>query len=88
MSEYPHIWDAWARILHRWGVQEVVAALLEAAGPLNLIAAQAVYIGQPLLNQAVSPGSLEALTDILEDRSQTRAFVSLLREVSDSGSGA
>jgi hypothetical protein len=76
------IWQIWARILHRWGVQDLVAALLEAIGPLNLIGAQAVYIGQPFLNALVPEGHLEALADVLEDPEKTQAFTSFLREES------
>jgi hypothetical protein len=81
-----HIWQNWARNLHRWGVNHWVATLLEATGPLTVLGAQAVYIGQPLLRLAIAGEHLDALTTLLEDSQQQRAFVSLLREVPSSES--
>lgn len=82
VNQNRHIWQIWAGILHRWGVQDLVAVLLEAIGPLNLIGAQAVYIGQPFLNSIVPEGHLEALADVLEDPEKTQAFTSFLRQES------
>ena len=62
-------------------MNELAATTLEAAGPLNLLGAQLVYIGQPLLSSAMPDDQLDALTRMLEDSSCTRDFVSYLREV-------
>jgi hypothetical protein len=75
-----HIWRVWAENLHRWGVQGIVAAFLEAAGPMNVLGAQAVYLSQPLLSPLVSNDSIEALAALLEDKAQTHEFTTLLRE--------
>ena len=83
MSEKSQIWQSWAKFLHRWGVQEVVAALLEAGGPLNLLAAQAVYLGQPLLGTLIAPAQLNTLAGMLESETETLSFVSYLREARD-----
>lgn len=64
----------------------MVATVLEATGPLTVLGAQAVYIGQPLLRLAFAGEYLDALTNLLEDSKQQRAFVSLLREVPSSES--
>jgi hypothetical protein len=77
-SKY-HIWRVWAESLHNWGLHEATAALLEAAGPLALPAAQLVYLGQPLLAGLASAGKLQALVDLLEEPVNQAAFVSLLR---------
>ncbi|OGO40630.1 MAG: hypothetical protein A2Z49_06435 [Chloroflexi bacterium RBG_19FT_COMBO_56_12] len=82
MVENPHIWHTWARNLHRWGVEEGAATLLDAAGPLTMLLAQFVYISQPLLGRLVSPESMDALTNMLEEPAQTKAFVEILREAS------
>lgn len=79
-----HIWQDWARNLHRWGLHHVVASMLEATGPLTILGAQAVYIGQPLLRLAFAGEYVDALASLLEDRQQQGAFVSLLREVPSS----
>lgn len=80
MSFDQHIWQDWARNLHRWGINHYVAFMLEATGPLTVLGAQAVYIGQPLLRLVFAGEYLDALTNLLEDDQQQRAFVSLLKE--------
>jgi hypothetical protein len=82
MVENPHIWHVWARNLHRWGIKDGAALLLEAAGPLTMLLAQFVTIGQPLLGRSVSPDSMTALVSMLEEPAQTKAFVEILREAS------
>ena len=80
MKNNRHIWQKWAENLHRWGVQDLVATLLEVTGPLNLLGAQVVYLGQPLFNQVLPAGHLDALAGVLEDPEETQAFTSLLRQ--------
>ncbi len=80
MSSDQHIWRVWASFLQRWGLENWVASLLEAAGPLTLLGAQVVYFSQPLLNRSVPEDHLEALARILEDSTHTQAFVNFLRE--------
>jgi len=58
----------------------MVATLLEATGPLNLLGAQVVYLGQPLLKQVLPEDQLDALADMLENPKQTRAFTDYLRK--------
>lgn len=67
------------KTLHRWGVEDLVASLLEVAGPLTILGAQALYIGQPILNGIVPDGHLSVLTGVLEDDDQRDAFVSYIR---------
>jgi len=80
MSADRHIWYLWARRLHRWGMQELVASILEAFGSLTILGAQAIHISQPLLSQAFPDDHLTALAGMLEDRHETQAFIGLLRE--------
>ncbi len=52
--------------------------ILEAAGPLNFIGAQLIYIGKPFLN----PGWEEhakAIARLLEDEEEARAFIEYLK---------
>jgi hypothetical protein len=77
METEQQIWQAWVDALRRRKMSSFVALILEAGGPLNLIAAQLVYLGQPLLG---STGSLQALAHLLEDTEQTQFFVTNLRE--------
>jgi hypothetical protein len=73
-------WPEWAQTLQRWGLGEFVAALLEAAGPLNFFLAQAVYIGQPFLRGALPDDRLQALSELFEDQEESRSFAHYLRE--------
>lgn len=70
----------WAGLLQGWGIHQVAAALLEAAGPLNVVGAQLVYISQPVLNGLLDEGSLSSLANMLEEPDQTKTFIQILRE--------
>ena len=80
MKENHHIWRIWAKTLHLWGVDNLVATFLEAAGPLTIIGAQAIYIGQPVLNSFVPNEHLNVLTVVLEEDDQRDAFINYIRE--------
>ncbi len=80
MERNRHIWRYWARNLQRWGLTKWVAALLEAFGPLTVIGAQLIYIGQPFLRRSAYEEQLDGLACLLEDSSTTHAFIDYLRE--------
>ena len=80
MATNQHIWHIWAHNLHRWGVAEWVATLLEAAGPFTLLAAQLVYLVQPLASNTVAESHFQALIEMLEDKTNTQSFATYLRE--------
>jgi hypothetical protein len=80
MEANQHNWRIWAGNLHRWGIDGWMAAVLEAAGPLTVLGAQLVYIGKPLLQGFVPGDKLDSLALLLEDTTQTHAFIALLRE--------
>ena len=88
MSENQPTWMNWSRVLHKWGISEGVASVLEGAGSLSLLAAQVVYLSQPLLSGLVSAQSLQAIARVLENSAEKQAFVSYLREAPSSGTGA
>jgi hypothetical protein len=75
------IWKKWAKKLQQIGLQEVAASVLEAAAPVNLVGAQLVYLGQPVLRGFVPNENLNALADLLEQPEHTRAFIEDLREL-------
>ena len=87
-DENQHIWRGWANALRRWKIGGGTAALLEVTGPLTLLAAQAVYLGQPLLGGWLPGGKLTALAGMLEDPHKTQVFIQYLREAPDSEPGA
>lgn len=80
MGDNHHIWRVWARYLHRWGLRAFVASFLEALGPVTILGAQALYIGQPLLGSFFPTTHLQALAHVLEDTDERRAFITYLRE--------
>jgi hypothetical protein len=75
-----HIWRIWASKLHRWGLSDWVATILEAAGPLTILGAQLIYMGEPLIKSPDSSSHLSALANLLEDGGQRSAFAAYLRE--------
>ena len=81
MSSDRQIWQMWACNLHKWGLAEWIASLLEAAGPLNLIVAQLIYLAQPLAYNAMPEDHWQALTEMFEDKNKAQSFAALLREV-------
>lgn len=88
MGENQPTWDGWASKLQKWGMKEATASLLEHAGSLSILAAQLMYIGQPLFSGAVSSRLLSNIAQVLENPSQRQAFISYLREAPDRGQGA
>jgi hypothetical protein len=80
MVSNQQFWLKWTNFIRRWGIQDELAAFLEAAGPMAVLGAQLVYLGHPLLSQIVPDDELEALALMLEDTNQTRSFASILRE--------
>jgi hypothetical protein len=77
-DEYSY--QEWAQRLRRWGLNRFAAAFLEASGPLNLVGAQLIYFGQPVLSSVVGDRHLTTLAGILEDPGQTQALIECLRE--------
>lgn len=73
-------WSEWARFLHHWGLSDLAASLLEAAGPVHLILANMVYAGQPFLRQIVPGERIEALVSLFEDQNESQSFAAFLRE--------
>lgn len=82
MNTDQHMWRAWVSAIRRWGLEDWVGTMLEAAGPLTILGAQVVYLGQPMFGLALPKGHLEAVARMLEEPESTRAFVDLLREAS------
>ncbi|OGO63698.1 MAG: hypothetical protein A2Z45_03470 [Chloroflexi bacterium RBG_19FT_COMBO_55_16] len=77
-----NIWRIWANSLHRWGMENLIASILEAVGPLALLGAQVVYLGQPILHGILPANHLQALATLFEDNNQRQAFIAILREAS------
>jgi hypothetical protein len=71
-------WPEWTETLRRAGLDGYAAWLLEAAGPLNVIGAQLLYIGQPFVPSQTSD-QLTALANLLEQQGEARAFAAHLK---------
>ena len=69
------IWSDWSATLLRLGLQGLAAWLIEAAGPLRMVGAQALYLGQPFLGRQIEP-----LAELLEDSDEALAFAAFLRK--------
>ena len=85
MEPNAQIWQTWANTLHRWGLTNFAATLLEALGPLNLFGAQMIYLTQPVLTSLVPAAHLDALADLLEDTQTTQDFITVLRQPAPRG---
>lgn len=72
-------WPEWIDSLRRRGLDGYAAWLLEAGGPLHLIGAQLLYLGQPFVTPQAGEG-LRALAGLLEQEDETRAFADQLRQ--------
>lgn len=80
MNTNQHIWRTWVDIIHRWGLQNLLASLIEGLGPLTIIGAQILYIGKPVLDGVVPGDHIQALSELLEDGDQAARFAVYLRE--------
>jgi hypothetical protein len=64
--------------LRRQGLTDLVAWILDAAGPLNFLGAQALYLSQPFLPSSSIQG-MRALAHLLEQEDEARDFAALLK---------
>ena len=68
-------WSQWAETLRRFKMDGFASWLLDAGAPLAALGAQALYLGQPF----VGGDKFHALAHMLEEDSETQAFVRYLR---------
>ncbi|RMF50065.1 MAG: hypothetical protein D6755_01645 [Anaerolineae bacterium] len=72
------IWERWKQTLRQWGGTQAAITVLEAFGPLTIVAAQFLYLGEPLF--ASRHRHWQSLAHLLEDSEQQRAFIRFLQE--------
>lgn len=82
MTAKDECWVSWAHFLHRFDLERPAAYLLEAAGPLSILLAQMLYLGQPFLTDAKNRQSWSAMAKLLEDPGEVKAFAEYLKEES------
>jgi hypothetical protein len=80
METDQHLWRVWITAINRWGLQDWLASMLDAAGALTVVGAQVIYLAQPLLNFVLPDKDLIAAAKLLEEPESTQAFIQLLRE--------
>jgi hypothetical protein len=80
MESDQHLWQVWTDRFHRWGIAEWSAEILESAGPLTILAAQIVYLSQPILSWFVPENHLHSAARILEQPDQLSEFIKMLRQ--------
>jgi hypothetical protein len=68
-------WSTWAESLRRFKLDGVAAWLLEAAGPLTVLGAQAIYLSQPFMGGK----KLDSLAHMLEEDEESQSFARYLR---------
>lgn len=73
-------WRGWARTLRRFGLAKLAAAFLESGGAFSTLAAQVLYISQPLLEPWTAKSNVRNLAEMLENRADTAAFTRFLKE--------
>lgn len=71
-------WSEWAETLRRRGLDGFAAWFLEAAGPLNILGAQLLYIGKPMLGSNWDE-RIQAAARLLEDDEESQAFIEYLK---------
>jgi len=76
MKSSREYWPRWAETLRRYQLHELTAAFLEAASPLALLGAQALYFSRGLIEN----DQITALAVTLEEDDEARAFASFLVE--------
>ncbi len=80
MQEVKSCWQKWADFLKERNLEELTITLLEAAGPLKILAAQCVYAGMPFLEMFGSSKHIWLeLANLLEDQQRSQSFITYLR---------
>ena len=80
MQEDRSFWPAWAQFLQRRGMEELIATILETAGPVNFLLAQFLYATQPFFSRTLPDGQWQALATLLDDSNESQSFAAFLRE--------
>jgi len=80
VEEKQHIRRIWVDSLHRWGVQDFVALILDAVEPLAPVFAQILFVTQPLVRPFIADEKINALVDILDNPKEVQTFLDMLQE--------
>jgi len=64
-------WHQWAQYLQRNHLIGIFRFLLDAAGPVRIVAAQSLWMTQPFVQNSI----ISQMAAILEDQEQSKAFL-------------
>ena len=79
-------WPEWIDALRSRGLDGFAAWLLEAGGPIHIVGAQLLYLGQPFVSNQAGDG-IRALASLLEQEDEARAFAARLRRTPERPEG-
>jgi len=74
-------WYQWAQYLQRYHLIGLFQFLLDASGPVRIVAAQSLWMTQPFVQNSI----ISQLAEMLEDQEQSKAFLEYVnnREIND-----
>jgi hypothetical protein len=78
MQKNHHIWDMWVEQVHRWGVADISASVLQESSGFHVLIAQFLHISEPLINTYLSRNNIDALISIFENPEDSRYVISRL----------
>ncbi len=67
-------WHQWAQYLQRTHLIGLFRFLLDAAGPVRIVAAQSLLMTQPFFHHSI----IDGLATLLEDQEQSKAFLEFI----------
>lgn len=73
-------WNGWIRAIQQRNLGGMAAFFLQSTGPLAVVMAQLVYMGQPLFATPSGDARWKALGRLLENQNSRNQFVMCLQE--------
>lgn len=70
-------WNQWAQYLQQYRLMGLFRFLLDAAGPVRVIAAQSLYLTQPFFRNSI----IGQLAEVLEDSEKSKAFLEFVNNM-------
>ena len=70
----------WRKGLDKFGLSGIVSALIEASGPLNILAAQGLYLVDPIFKSSGGHSGIHSLAEVLESRENSLELAAFLRK--------
>jgi hypothetical protein len=71
--------EPFVRLIRKWGLSSLLAALLENGSVFAILAAQSIYIASPVLSSWFSSAALAQAAKAIEDPAERAELISELR---------